>query len=111
MSRKRDAYYRDPSKGAVHTPMEIARDIVIKFPASLIKAETTFFDPACGNGNLLVAVAERKLSEGYDPGVIAASLFGNDINGEAVEECKARLSELLGSVVNENFTVSDWLAN
>jgi 23S rRNA G2445 N2-methylase RlmL len=89
--------------------MEMAREIVALFPLSLMQVETSFYDPACGNGNLLVAVAERKLALGYSPGVIAKSLHGNDIHAPAVDECKQRLRDLLGEVVEENFTVGDWL--
>ena len=110
MSKERDAYYRRVEVGAVHTPMEVAHRIAARFPLSLMQAETTFFDPACGNGNLLVAVAEWKIALGYEASTIAASLFGNDINAEAVAECKQRLAELLGVPPPEdNFTVSDWI--
>ena len=106
MSAERDRHYRDASKGAVYTPMSEARRCV----AALPNVNGTIFDPACGNGNLLIAAAERKLAEGQQPEQIAADLFGNDINAEAVAEAAARLNELLGvAAPAENFTIGDWL--
>jgi ubiquinone/menaquinone biosynthesis C-methylase UbiE len=109
----RDAKYRDPSVGSVHTPMAMSREIVAAMDAALFAPGKTFLDPACGSGNLLVAVAERRLSLGVTPSDVAATTFGVDINAEAVSEALDRLSLLLGeenrSTMAANFDVRDWL--
>lgn len=110
----RDAKYRDPSVGSVHTPMAMSREIIAKMDAALFAPGKTFLDPACGSGNLLVAVAERRLALGVAPADVAATTFGVDINSEAVAEAIDRLTALLGeehrAALAANFEVRDWLA-
>ena len=109
----RDAKYRDPTKGAVYTPMEVSRQIINAMDAALFAPGKTFLDPACGAGNLLVAVAERKLALGVPPADVAATTFGVDINAEAVSEAIDRLTAMLGeerrATLAANFEVRDWL--
>jgi type I restriction-modification system DNA methylase subunit len=56
---------------------------------------STFLEPACGNGNFLVEILERKLSlcgEDAQLGLVALkSIYGIDIQADNVEECKIRL--------------------
>jgi SAM-dependent methyltransferase len=53
-------------------------------------------DPACGTGNLLVAVAERLLARGVSPGTIAVRLKGVEIEAEAARIARTRLEAVLG---------------
>src|SRR3990167_1072830 len=77
----------------------------------LVKNETErldsrFLEPACGTGNFLVAVLNRKLSvlkqkysrsqteyEKYGI-IVISSLYGIDLLEDNVEECKERLVEI-----------------
>ena len=58
---------------------------------------STFLEPACGNGNFLAEIFERKLSrcENAEQGLMAlSSIYGIDIQQDNVEESKLRLFEI-----------------
>jgi len=66
------------------------------------KIDSTFLEPACGNGNFLIAVLKRKLEtirrkhkkqediEFYTI-IASASIYGIDISEENVEEARQRM--------------------
>ena len=59
--------------------------------------ESTFLEPACGNGNFLVEIFSRKLERcnSEKDGLKAlASIVGVDIQNDNVEESRKRLREL-----------------
>ncbi|SAL76510.1 hypothetical protein AWB71_05252 [Caballeronia peredens] len=75
---------------------------------------STWLEPACGNGNFLVAILARKLAHRPDnmPADIHAlqaisTLYGVDIAPDNIEEAKARLLALLATITttdeNERF--------
>lgn len=59
---------------------------------------STFLEPACGTGNFLVEIFERKLKQcgaNADLGLLALqSLYGIDIQADNVEETKQRLFDM-----------------
>lgn len=59
--------------------------------------DSRFLEPACGNGNFLVEILERKLSrcESAEQGLQALrSIYGIDIQQDNVEESKQRLFDM-----------------
>lgn len=59
--------------------------------------DSTFLEPACGNGNFLVEILERKLNlcENVEQGLRALkSVYGIDIQQDNVEESKQRLFDM-----------------
>jgi type I restriction-modification system DNA methylase subunit len=58
----------------------------------------TFLDPACGDGNMLVCVLERKLSLGHNPSDALKTIYGTDIMDDNIKECRLRLLK----VINDN---------
>ena len=59
-------------------------------------APARVFDPACGAGNFLVAIATREIARGVPAGeMLAERIFGIDIDATAVELCRERLLALL----------------
>ena len=75
----------------------------VKAMCDLIPSETwenigsTFLEPACGNGNFLVEIVERKLKrcKNANEGLIALqSIYGIDIQRDNVEESKKRLFDM-----------------
>lgn len=94
--------------GAVFTPPHIAA-----LAASIDKGGKVV-DPFCGNGNLLVAVVERRLNAGGDPATIASQVFGIEIQEQYALECRERLVALLGEenrdVITRNIIHGDFLA-
>lgn len=59
--------------------------------------DSRFLEPACGNGNFLVEIFERKLArcESAEQGLNALrSIYGIDIQQDNVEESKQRLFDM-----------------
>ena len=59
--------------------------------------DSRFLEPACGNGNFLVEIFERKLTrcESVEQGLNALrSIYGIDIQQDNVEESKQRLFDM-----------------
>lgn len=74
--------------GAFYTPMEIAREMAAKIPEVVGK---TVLDPACGYGNLIVAVLDRKVADGEDPSQALTEVFGNELERKNLEICLQNL--------------------
>ena len=79
----------------VFTPSHIVKDMCDLIPDSVWdNIKSTFLEPACGNGNFLVEIYERKLKLCKDErdGLKAlASMVGIDIQADNCEECRKRL--------------------
>ena len=84
-------------RGAFMTPPQLAqlavRESVDRWRG---RGVPVVLDPACGTGNLLVAVAERLLARGVSPGTIAVRLKGVEIEAEAARIARTRLEAVLG---------------
>lgn len=82
----------------VFTPKHIVRDMCDLVPEEMwTNVETTFLEPACGTGNFLAEILERKfkLCEDWEDGLRALkSVYGVDIQQDNVEEAKGRLFEM-----------------
>ena len=61
-----------------------------------IEKEKTFFDPSCGNGNLLIEVVNNKIKNGSSAWEALSTTFGVDIMEDNVLECRQRLLEAAG---------------
>lgn len=96
--------------GEVFTPDSIVNDMLDLVEDSLNKdslwkyIDSTYLEPACGNGNFLVRILDRKLNavqklpkEQWELGLIRAlsSIYAIDIQYDNVEETKERLLELI----------------
>lgn len=62
-------------------------------------AAWSVFDPACGNGNLLVAAARRMLVAGVTN--LRSRIMGLDIDPQMVATTRARLADLMGCGTDE----------
>lgn len=84
--------------GEVFTPAHIVKDMCDLVPEEMwIDIDTTFLEPACGTGNFLAEILERKfkLCKGWEDGLRALkSVYGMDIQADNVEETKGRLFEM-----------------
>lgn len=81
--------------GAVYTPKWIA-DFILAETAPGKLAGKTLCDPACGDGNFLLAAAERIAAETKSKKSRAAALqnlYGFDRDGAALQKCKKRLDD------------------
>ncbi len=78
--------------GEVFTPLELVDEILDKLPPEVFTDPTkTFLDPACGDGNFLVCVLDRKLKNGHKPVDALSTIYGVDIMPDNIRQCKARL--------------------
>ena len=82
----------------VFTPKHIVKDMCDLVPEEMwTNVETTFLEPACGTGNFLVEILERKfkLCEDWQDGLIALkSVYGIDIQMDNVIEARQRLFDM-----------------
>ncbi len=117
----------------VYTARKQVDDILDLVKNHSENVESTFLEPACGNGNFLVAILERKLQRAltslskYSPQVIVeytvlralSTIYGIDIMTDNVAEARDRLQFTIGEffsnnyntrILNENFWVStEWV--
>lgn len=82
----------------VFTPQHIVKDMCDLVPQEMwTTVETTFLEPACGTGNFLAEILERKfkLCKDWEDGLRALkSVYGVDIQQDNVEEAKGRLFDM-----------------
>ena len=82
----------------VYTPQFIVKDMCDLIPNEIWEnIESTFLEPACGNGNFLVEIYARKLERCKDEkdGLKAlASIVGIDIQQDNVDESRLRLRSI-----------------
>ena len=82
----------------VFTPKHIVKDMCDLVPEEMwVNVETTFLEPACGTGNFLVEILERKfkLCKDWEDGLIALkSVYGIDIQMDNVIEARQRLFDM-----------------
>ena len=82
----------------VFTPAHIVKDMCDLVPEEMwVNIDATFLEPACGTGNFLVEILERKfkLCQSWEDGLRALkSIYGMDIQADNVEEAKGRLFEM-----------------
>jgi type I restriction-modification system DNA methylase subunit len=87
----------------VFTPSWLVAQMLDKLPMEVWTENKTFCDPACGNGNFLVAILERKLAKGHPPLEALRTIYGVDIMADNVAECRQRLLDIVARV--EKFSV------
>lgn len=82
----------------VFTPAWLVSDMCDLCEPEISDPAKNVLEPACGNGNFLVEILRRKLEHCHDdPAILTAvrSLYGVDIQGDNIQECRQRLLELL----------------
>ena len=84
--------------GEVFTPKHIVKDMCDLVPEEMwVNVETTFLEPACGTGNFLAEILERKfkLCKDWEDGLRALkSVYGIDIQMDNVIEARQRLFDM-----------------
>lgn len=85
----------------VYTPSWLVKDMCNLIPQEIWNdIDKTFLEPACGNGNFLVEILNRKLNlcNTYQDGLRALkSITGIDVQADNVEETKERLLNIYQS--------------
>jgi ubiquinone/menaquinone biosynthesis C-methylase UbiE len=74
-----------------------------------------FLDPACGTGNFLVAVVEKKIEAGLSAKEAIKTTYGVDIMEDNIIECRRRINKLTNyahtDLVDEQITHGNFLNN
>lgn len=81
--------------GEDFTPAPLVNEMLDKLPSFVWLPEKTFCDPAAGNGNFLVEVLRRKLSQNHSPIQALSTTFGVELMADNVEEMKERLLQVV----------------
>jgi hypothetical protein len=86
----------------VFTPDSLVQQMLDKLTEVQWDATKTFADPACGNGNFLVAILQRKINNKHDPIAALSSIYGCDIMHDNIIECRYRLLCIVDEVSRIN---------
>jgi len=93
----------------VYTPENIVCDMLDLIPKSDFGIHTTFLEPACGNGNFIEKILERKFKlckNSHDVLYSLGTVYGIDIQSDNIEECKERIEKMMqgfGGEVTETY--------
>lgn len=98
-----DKRYRIKQFGEVFTPPNIVKDMCDLVKDATYNIETTFFEPACGDGAFLVELLERKLSVVHKDSKeevyrAVSSIYGVDIQNDNVLKARKRMLEICKNV-------------
>lgn len=88
--------------GEVFTPSQTIEAMLDLLPASVWKPEVTFLEPACGDGNFLVSILDRKLkciAEDHAKGKLPA--------GDTVEAAQFHALEALASIYAVDISIEN----
>lgn len=97
--------------GEVFTPTEIVESMIDLVAGEAERIDSRFLEPACGSGNFLIPVLQRKLStvearyggsdfERRHHALLALmSIYGIELLGDNVAECRAGLLDVLTGYV------------
>ena len=78
------------------TPLPLVNEMLDKLPQEVFSDPSkTFCDNSAGNGNFLVEVLRRKLTNGHPPLQALSTIYGVELMADNVEEMKERLLELI----------------
>lgn len=99
----------------VYTPSWLVKDMCNLIPQEIWDdIDKTFLEPACGNGNFLVEILNRKLNlcNTYQDGLRALkSITGIDIQADNVEETKERLLNIYQSKYSDGVETAKEILN
>lgn len=106
---------KQKERGEVFTPTPLVNEMFDKLPAdAFINPNKTFLDNACGNGQFLITVLERKMANGSSHKEALETIYGCEIDEGNVKACRDRL--LLGAedadlvrIVERNIICADSL--
>ena len=87
--------------GEVYTPSGTIAQMIDRFDDSVWVSES-FLEPACGNGNMIVCIVEKKMSCGLSPLEALSTTYGVDILHDNVEECQLRLQNMMMDLLDKN---------
>lgn len=110
---EQDRELRKKMTGECFTPLSLANQICDKMeeytPDIFTNPEKSIIDPACGNGQLLIPVLQRKLKSGIHPIQAISQVFGCDIIRQNVNECRLRLLKVITKYKTVKLSQQDYI--
>ena len=101
--------------GEVFTPQELVGQMLAALKDECWQPGIKFLDPACGTGNFLVAVVEKKIEAGLSAKEAIKTTYGVDIMEDNIIECRRRINKLTNyahiDLVAEQITHGNFLNN
>jgi hypothetical protein len=109
---------RIKSHGEVYSPRVVICRMLDLIPDHVWSdPNKTFLEPACGSGNFVLEVIQKKIDFGSTLEQALKTTFGSDILSDNVLQCKQRViakfniqDPKLKAIVNQNITVKDFLS-
>ena len=97
--------------GEVFTPTDLVIEILMGMPTSMFAPGKTVIDPACGDGQFLVAVKWLKVIEfNMSQDEALEDIYGVDIMRDNVDLCKKRLEGgniVMGNTMEPNIRLDE----
>ena len=97
--------------GEVFTPTDLVIEILMGMPTSMFAPGKTVIDPACGDGQFLVAVKWLKVIEfNMSQDEALEDIYGVDIMRDNVDLCKKRLEGgniVMGNTLEPNIRLDE----
>jgi|TARA_Y100000310_G_scaffold96621_2_gene94365 type I restriction-modification system DNA methylase subunit len=95
----------------VFTPTKLVNEILSRQPKSLFASGKTVLDPACGDGQFLIAVKQIKMEHFKMSETDALKdIYGVDIVRDYVDQCKKRLGGgniIMGNTLKPNIKLDE----
>jgi len=89
---------RIQKNGEVFTPKVLADKMLDKIDPEIWKDPTkTFCDPSAGDGNLIIAILERRLTNGISKADAIKTLYAVELMQDNVIRMKQRIRDIIGS--------------
>ena len=89
--------------GAVYTPLHIVKEMLELIPESAwADPGFVFLEPACGTGNFLVPILEKRLDNDIDVLTALNTMIGMDIDKEAIQQAKYNLYNTAISAISSH---------
>jgi hypothetical protein len=104
--------------GEVFTPTSLVEQVLDAVehndPTAFTDPDKTFIDSMCGDGQFLVAILNRKISNGISPAQALSTIFGIDLTQDNVDVCSSRLLKdysMFNAIVEQNIVCADSLGS
>lgn len=98
---------RRSATGEVFTPKILVNKMLDKLPQYLFSRGYTFLDNSAGNGNFLVEILSRKIENGENWKDALSEIYGTELMGDNVKECKSRLREIVSKCEGFDQSIAD----
>jgi hypothetical protein len=95
-TKKNDPEFKSQERikhlGEIYTPKVLVNKMLDMVDIAEWKnKESTFLDPACGNGNFLINILIKRLENGIDLKSALSTLYGVDIMQDNIDDCHSRI--------------------